>query len=104
MDFDMNTLVAAVRRALGKSGGLFHWPYWIGYTGGLCFDLLAKIVRKKLPISAIRVKKFCAHTMFDSVNIKKTAFKAPVSLVEGLERTIKYEFLDNIAEHLFYTE
>jgi nucleoside-diphosphate-sugar epimerase len=42
-DFGMNTLVAEVHRLLGKSGSLFHWPYWIGFSGGLCFDLLAKV-------------------------------------------------------------
>jgi nucleoside-diphosphate-sugar epimerase len=103
-DFDMNVLVAAVRSILGKSGRLFHWPYWIGYSGGLCFDLLAKILRKKLPVSSIRVKKFCANTMFEAAAIQKTDFKPPVSLAEGLERTIKYEFIDKIADQVFYTE
>jgi hypothetical protein len=83
-DFDMNTLVTEVYHILEKSGRLFHWPYWVGFTGGLCFDLLAKILRKKLPVSTIRVKKFCANTMFNSANIKATAFKAPVSLAEVL--------------------
>jgi nucleoside-diphosphate-sugar epimerase len=103
-DFDMNALVAAVRRALGKSGRLFHWPYWLGYAGGLCFDLLAKASRKKLSVSSIRVKKFCADTMFESANIKTTGFRPPVSLAEGLERTIRYEFIDNITDQVFYTE
>jgi nucleoside-diphosphate-sugar epimerase len=105
-DFDMNTLVSEVRRVLGKSGGLVHWPYWMGLAGGLCFDVLAKMLHKKLPVSAIRVKKFCANTMFASVNIKMTDFKPPVSLAEGLERTIKYEFIDKTVEtdQVFYTE
>jgi nucleoside-diphosphate-sugar epimerase len=103
-DFDMNALVSEVYHILGKSGGLFHWPYWLGFTGGLCFDLLAKILRKKFSISSIRVKKFCANTMFEAANIKKTDFKAPVSLTEGLKRTIKYEFIYKIADHVFYTE
>jgi nucleoside-diphosphate-sugar epimerase len=103
-DFDMNTLVAEVNRILGKSSKLFHWPYWLGYFGGLCFDVLARILRKKLPVSSIRVKKFCANTMFEAANIKQTDFKAPVSLVEGLTRTIKYEFIDKIDDQVFYTE
>jgi nucleoside-diphosphate-sugar epimerase len=103
-DFDMNTLVAEVRHILGKSGQLFHWPYRLGYFGGLCFDILAKMLHKKLPISAIRVKKFCANTMFDSVNIKMTGFKAPISLAEGLKRTIKYEFVNKTTGQVFYTE
>jgi nucleoside-diphosphate-sugar epimerase len=52
-DFDMNSLVTQVRRILGKSGKLFHFPYWLGLSGGLCFDLLAKILHKKLSISSI---------------------------------------------------
>jgi hypothetical protein len=100
----MNTLVAEVRRILGKSGKLFHFPYWVGLSGGLCFDFLAKILHKKLSISSIRVKKFCANTMFDSGNIKTTRFKPPVYLTQGLERTIKYEFIDKITDDVFYTE
>jgi nucleoside-diphosphate-sugar epimerase len=103
-DFDMNTLVNEVHRILGKSGKLFHWPYWIGFTGGLCFDLLAKILHRKLPVSSIRVTKFCANTLFDSAAIKTTDFKAPVSLIEGLERTITYEFVNKIDDPVFYTE
>jgi hypothetical protein len=78
----------------------------MGLAGGLCFDVLAKVLRKKLPVSAIRVKKFCANTMFESVNIKTTGFKPPVSLAEGLERTIRYEFVDRAAkaDQVFYTE
>jgi nucleoside-diphosphate-sugar epimerase len=103
-DFDMNTLVIEVNRILGKSVKLFHWPYWLGYFGGLCFDVLAFITKKKLPISSIRVKKFCSNTMFETANIKKTGFKAPVSLIDGLARTIRYEFIDRTEDQVFYTE
>jgi nucleoside-diphosphate-sugar epimerase len=103
-DFDMNSLVTQVRRILGKSGKLFHWPYWIGLSGGLYFDLLAKILHKKLPVSSIRVKKFCANTMFESARIQTTGFKPPVSLTQGLEQTIKYEFINKIEGQVFYTE
>jgi nucleoside-diphosphate-sugar epimerase len=103
-DFDMNTLVSEVNRVLGKSRKLFHWPYWLGYFGGVCFDILAKITHKKLAISAIRVKKFCSNTMFEATNIKQTDFKAPVSIAGGLERTIKYEFINKIDDQVFFTE
>jgi nucleoside-diphosphate-sugar epimerase len=103
-DFDMNTLVSEVNRILGKSQKVFHWPYWLGYLGGLCFDVLAFIIRKKIPISAIRVKKFCANTMFEAVNIKQTDFHAPIALLDGLRRTIEYEFINKIDGQVFYTE
>jgi len=103
-DFDMNTLVSEVYTMLGKKKNIVHWPYWMGYTGGLFFDVVAKITGKKLPISSIRVKKFCANTMFEANNIKKTNFIPPVSLKEGLKNTIQYEFIDKFQGHEFYTE
>lgn len=104
-DFDMNSLTTEVYKILGKQEHkIFHWPYWLGYFGGLCFDLIAKITGKKLAISSIRVKKFCADTLFDTINIPKTNFKAPVPLSEGLYNTIKYEFIDKIDDHVFHTE
>ena len=100
----MNTLVTEINKILGRSKKLFHWPYWLGYFGSLCFDALAFILHKKLPISSIRVKKFCSNTMFEAVNIKKTNFNAPIALIEGLKKTIKYEFIDKVDDHVFYTE
>ena len=103
-DFDMNTLVSEVYKMLGKQKKIIHWPYWMGYTGGLFFDVIAKITGKKLPISSIRVKKFCANTMFKANNIKNTSFSAPVSLKDGLKNTIQYEFIDKYQGQEFYTE
>jgi len=103
-DFDMNTLVKEVNIILGKSGKMFHWPYWLGYFGGILFDVLAFILNKKLSISSIRVKKFCSNTMFESNKIKITNFIAPMTLNEGLKNTIKYEFIEKINDQVFYTE
>ncbi len=103
-DFDMNTLVKEIHKTLGKEKKLFHWPYWLGMLGGYAFDLLAFVIRKKLPISSIRVKKFCSNSMFNAEQIKKTNFQAPASLKEGLEKTIRYEFIDKTDGHLFFTE
>ena len=103
-DFDMNTLVSEVYKILGKEHKIVHWPYWMGYAGGLFFDAIAKITGKKFSISSIRVKKFCANTMFEANNIKKTSFTPPVSLQDGLKMTIKYEFIDKSQGYEFYTE
>jgi len=103
-DFDMNSLVNEVYRLLGRQKRIMHWPYWMGYTGGLCFDLLAKITGKKYAISSIRVKKFCANTMFEANNLKKTAFIPPVSIIDGLKNTIQYEFIQKTKGNEFYTE
>ena len=92
-DFTMNELVDLVENVLGKHIPAVHFPYWLGMAGGYCFDLLAKITGKKLAISSVRVKKFCATTEFDSSKMLSTGFKAPYSLKEGLSRTLEFEFL-----------
>jgi len=66
-----------------------HWPYWIGYMGGLIFDFLSKVTRKKHSVSRIRVKKFCSTTQFNSSVPIKTNFVSPFTLKEGLKKTIK---------------
>ncbi len=103
--YDMNNLVLDVYKYLGKpKSKLFHFPYWLAYCGGLCFDLLAFITRKKFAISSIRVKKFCQNTYFVGSNIKKTDFVAPVKLEEGLKATIEYEFVHKVQGHTFICE
>lgn len=103
--YDMNHLVLDVYKFLGfKKSRLFHFPYWMAYFGGKCFDLLAVITHKKFAISAIRVKKFTQNTYFVGNNIKKTDFIPPVTLEYGLKQTIDYEFVNKIQGHTFSCE
>lgn len=104
-DFDMNTLVSTVRRFLDKGHGVgFRLPYALGYSFGKMFDVVAAVTEKSLPISSIRVKKFCSNTVFET-SVGETGFVPPVKLSEALERTVRYEFLeDNTGEAVFYSE
>jgi nucleoside-diphosphate-sugar epimerase len=104
-DFTMNELVSWVNKLLGKSTEIkFRLPYRLGLLIGKSFDLAAKLMGKKLPISAIRVKKFCSNSVYESA-IHATGFTPPFSMPEAVERTIKYEFLEK-HEHevVFYSE
>lgn len=92
-DFTMNQLVTHVEKVLEKRIPSVHFPYWIGMLGGYCFDILAFLSRKKLAISSVRVKKFCATTEFCSDKMLSTGFTPPYSLGEGLRRTLEFEFL-----------
>ena len=92
-DTNMNDLVALVEKVLGKHIPSVHFPYWMGMMGGYCFDLLAKITGKKLAISSVRVKKFCAVTQFDSTKAMTSGFVPPYTLQEGLARTLEFEFV-----------
>ncbi|WP_297808228.1 NAD-dependent epimerase/dehydratase family protein [uncultured Alistipes sp.] len=93
-DFTMNELVFHVSKVLGKHIPTTHVPYWLGMLGGKCFDLLAAITRKKLTISSVRVKKFCATTQFDARKAHASGFSAPYTLGQGLERTLRFEFIE----------
>lgn len=92
-DCNMNDLVLHVEKVLNKHIPQTHFPFWMGMLGGYCFDLLAKLTGKKLTISSVRVKKFCATTKFDASKVQQTDFKPPYTLKEGLARTLEFEFL-----------
>jgi len=91
-DFDMNTLVSEIYRHKGQAAPKLRIPYPIGILGGYCFDLLAKVTGKKLPISSIRVKKFCSSTEINSDKLDQSGFVRPVDFKEGLQRTLTAEF------------
>ena len=103
-DFDMNTLVANVNRALGKDDKIgFRMPFSVGYGIGKVFDLAAFVTGKKFTVSSIRVKKFCSDSMFDT-SLSETGFVAPVKLEDGIASTIQYEFVEKNEGELFYSE
>ncbi len=97
-DFTMNELVDNVGKVLNKYIPTVHIPYFIGMLGGICFDILAKITGKKLSISSVRVKKFCATTQFDATKVSSSEFKVPYTLEEGMTRTLKFEFIEKGAD------
>ena len=104
-DFTMNTLVAHVNKLLGRSAEIkFRLPFSLGLLIGSSFDLVAKITGKKFPISAIRVKKFCANSVYESA-IESTGFIPPVPLMGAIEKTVRFEFIeDHKNEQVFYSE
>ena len=104
-DFSMNALVAHVNRLLGRPYVVkFRLPFSLGFLIGCCFDLISRVAGKKFPISAIRVKKFCANSVYESA-IESTSFIPPVPLMQAIESTVRFEFIeDNKAEQVFYSE
>lgn len=104
-DFTMNALVAHVNKLLGRPAEIkFRLPFTLGLLIGSCFDFVAKISGAKFPISAIRVKKFCANSVYES-GIEMTGFIPPVPLVEAIEKTVRFEFIeDHEGEQVFYSE
>lgn len=93
-DLDMNTLIGICRTALFQKEGVgLRLPARLGLLAGHVFDFLAIILKRKLPISSIRVKKFLGTTAF-STSVGSTGFTPSTTLKQGLEKTLQFEFLD----------
>ena len=88
-DLSTKQLVSIAQKAIGKTIFPTKIPYWFGYSFASFFDVVFKVIGKKNPISAIRIKKFCATTQFESVKTEALQFSAPFSLEKGLDITIK---------------
>lgn len=104
-DFTMNSLVNNVNLILGRTEKIgFRLPYAVGYLIGKGFDLVAAMTRKRFAISSIRVKKFCANSIYNTA-IFKTGFVRPVPIDQALVQTVRYEFIENHdGEPLFFSE
>ncbi|GAA4311510.1 NAD-dependent epimerase/dehydratase family protein [Compostibacter hankyongensis] len=87
-DLNMNEFVNVTERSLGKKLSAVRIPYFIGYFGGVIFDILARITGKKFSISSIRVRKFCATTQYKSKFVTQCKYRAHYSLKQGLVKTI----------------
>ncbi|WP_174803445.1 NAD-dependent epimerase/dehydratase family protein [Martelella limonii] len=105
-DMDMNSLVRQVRTVLkGKDNVGIRLPYWIGIILGYAADGFTRITGKRLPISSIRIKKFCSSTAFNSAKSELDGFVPPFTLQQGIERTLQSEFISpNPDNEVFYTE
>jgi nucleoside-diphosphate-sugar epimerase len=104
-DFTMNSLVANVNRILSRPDKIgFRLPFTVGYAIGKGFDLVAALTGKRFAISSIRVKKFCANSVYNTA-IYQTGFAPPLPLEQALAQTVRYEFVESHEhEGVFYTE
>lgn len=104
-DLTMQALVKLTRQTLhGKSGSGLRIPISVGMALGHMADVVAKRTGRPLPISAIRVRKFTANSAFTSRAHGYDGFTAPVSLQDGIRRTLEAEFLNPRPFPIFYTE
>jgi nucleoside-diphosphate-sugar epimerase len=88
-DLSTKELVTQAEIAIGKKILPIKIPYVIGFATAKMLDMVLGLMKRKNPISAVRIKKFCATTQFDSATIQATGYKPPYKLEKGLELTIK---------------
>jgi len=104
-DMTMHAFVSLVRQELrAKSGTGPTLPMTLGLGLGHLADALAGLTGKTFPISALRVRKFAAPSVFTSQAHGLAGFHAPVSLQDGIRTTLQAEFLNPQPHPVFYTE
>ena len=97
-DLSMEELVATILLTLGRrSDSMIRIPYVVGYQVGVACDVVAVLTGRRLPISAIRVKKFCSTTTFSSGRVAATGFHPPFGLRDAIVRTIRCQADDAVA-------
>lgn len=85
----------AHERLTGKPKAWLHLPLPLGLAIGHGADIITRVTGRKLPVSAIRVRKFTSETSVSAARAHALpGFTAPVSLPEGLERTFQADFLN----------
>tara|TARA_B100000614_G_C14549357_1_gene493366 strand:+ start:845 stop:1822 length:978 start_codon:yes stop_codon:yes gene_type:complete len=104
-DLSMNELIKFSRKILfNKESIPIRLPSFLGKLAGTFFDIFSVILKRNLPISSIRVKKFMSDSQFNT-SIDSTNFIPPMEIKEGLRKTLEYEFLnDNSDKKTFETE
>ncbi len=91
-DMNMNELVSMTKKILKvKSTINLKIPYFLALILGYVADFFGFILRKNIPISSIRVKKFCSDTQFET-SVNSTQFAASYSLEEAINKTLEFEF------------
>lgn len=91
-DFNMRDLTTLIYSHLGWQKPAIKIPFALGLYAGHAFDLLARILKKPLPISAVRVQKFCANTTCAAEKYRKVGFEPKYTLGEGVRRQIDHDF------------
>lgn len=94
-DLTTNDLSDVVHKSLGLKKAAVRMPYVVGLLAGYVFDVLARITGKTLPISSVRIQKFCANTTSSADKYKKAGFTPQYSLSDGIHRMIQHDFLES---------
>ena len=92
-DYNLVQLVKIIKKHLNYRQKIFvKLPYFIPVSIILTLEFLSKFIKINLPISYIRIKKFCSTTQFGSENMLKAGFSPQYTIEEGIQKTIMYEF------------
>jgi len=88
-DFSVRDLVRFVDVTLGRADRYRPYlPAMLGIAGGHLADIVSSLSSKQLPVSAVRVRKFCASSEINAERAMNSGFTPPQSLKEGLREMV----------------
>ena len=97
-DLSMEELLQIILSTLGRPPVIrARVPYAVGYLGGLACDIASAVTGRQLPVSAVRIRKFCTSTTFSVHRVHATGFRPPIGLREALAKTVSHELRDGDA-------
>lgn len=102
-DFSMQELLAAVRGIAGVSIPRWRLPRWLGTLAGIVADGVARMSGRKFQITGERITKFCATSVVNVDRLRGLGFMPTHALREGLETTMRADFIDNPSGAVAYS-
>ena len=89
-DFTVGDLVRFVDQTLGRpKKERVSFPVPLAMVAGHIADVVSFVIRRPLPLSAVRVQKFCAPSEIDAGKAFATGFVPPFVMAEGLTEMIR---------------
>jgi len=90
---ETRTIVARIYETLGRTGPHIRLPLWLASPLARLGDLTADLTGIDLPITSMRVDKFCRATAFAADKLRALGFEQPVTNEEALRTTVNW-YLD----------
>jgi nucleoside-diphosphate-sugar epimerase len=88
-NFTVRQLVRFVDQTLGgPERERASFPVPMAVLAGHIADVVSFMLRRPLPLSSVRVKKFCAPSVVDAEKAFATGFVPPVDMAEGLKAMV----------------
>lgn len=97
-EVNVGDLVRQLHTLLGKQEPSIRMPMWAGVAAGYVFDLISAVTRMNFGVSSARVKKLDVPIRIDSSKIRQNGFVQPITIDEGLQRTVKW-FVENFHDN-----
>ncbi len=95
-DLTTRQLTDLLQDELGVTSRRRPLPVRAGLVAGAAADVVARVTRRPLPVSRVRVEKFVAETTVGTARLEASGFAPPYALEDALRRTVRAEFPERV--------